>query len=329
MMVDACILGGWWLTRGIELAAARACHMWTDHETATVSWSLPVSKTDVKGMCATRTHGCCCKKSREPICPYHTAVRHLRRLRITFGHNWNSADRDIPLFPNRDENYLSHTETIKYIRDVIGQTGEALTRPGVNGKPLQRFAEHVLRVSGAQMMARGGMDLYFIQLMGRWGSNAIERYVQDAYLLDQQNIAMAVTDKIDTRASQDRSENTSKPSVSPMLSSATEVSLQQDIENIKMALQSLKIQVETKTLILNTKSGLLHIPNICENGTPNSTWRTKCGWGYGHQVFCRVTCLPVGATRCSKCWKHEDSPDTGTTEPEAEENSDSSAEDSD
>ena len=90
------------------------------------------------------------------------------------------------------------------------------------------------------MMARGGMDLYFIQLMGRWGSNAIERYVQDAYLLDQSTIAMAVTDRIDARASQDNSERTSSSNVSPMMSSATEKSLQQDIENIKKALDPLR-----------------------------------------------------------------------------------------
>jgi hypothetical protein len=90
MAVDACILGGWWLTRGIELASARAYHMWTDPATSTVSWSLPVSKKDIKGMCTTRTHGSCCKNTAEPICPYHTAIRHLGRLKTTFGRDFDS-----------------------------------------------------------------------------------------------------------------------------------------------------------------------------------------------------------------------------------------------
>jgi hypothetical protein len=65
------------------------------------------------------------------------------------------------------------------------------------------------------MMARGGMDLYFIQLMGRWGSNAIERYVQDAYVLDQQSIAMAVTDKIDAKSAQALAESNPNSDIEP------------------------------------------------------------------------------------------------------------------
>jgi hypothetical protein len=204
-------------------------------------------------MCTARTHGCCCKNTTEPICPYHTAIRHLRRLRTTFGNDFDSPERDVPLFPNEHGDYMSHAEATNTIQEVIGFTGESLTRPGVDGKPLQRFAEHVLRVSGAQMMARGGMDLYFIQLMSRWGSNAIERYVQDAYLLDQQSIAMAVTDKIDAKSAQALPERNPNSDIEPsQMRCATQKSLEMDIENLRKTLDSLQLRMDAKTLILNT-----------------------------------------------------------------------------
>jgi hypothetical protein len=80
-------------------------------------------------MCTTRTHGCCYKNTAEPICPYHTAIRHLRRLRRTFGNDFDSPERDVPLFPNEHGNYRSHAEAIKTIQDVIGVTGESLPDP--------------------------------------------------------------------------------------------------------------------------------------------------------------------------------------------------------
>jgi hypothetical protein len=310
--------------RGIELAAARACHMWTDSESLTVSWSLPVSKTDPKGMCTTRTHGCCCKLHIEPICPYHTARRHLWHLHRTFGKDFQSSERDVPLFPNQHGQYMSHIEVTKTIQDIIALTGEAMTRPGIDGRPLPRFAEHVLRVSGAQMMARGGMDLYFIQLMGRWGSNAIERYVQDAYLLDQQNIALAITDKLDGRQSQNRAEICDNLQ---FVKSATQDSMLKDIQDLKETLGIMQAKLDTKTLILNPKSRLIHIPNMSEERTPSSTWRTRCGWAYGTQLFCRVTCLPDGASNCSRCWKDEPVNDHESIEQETHEPSESSEED--
>ena len=41
-----------------------------------------------------------------------------------------------------------------------------------------------MRVAGAQMLAGPlGLDLYFTQLVGRWGSQAVARYVQDAPII--------------------------------------------------------------------------------------------------------------------------------------------------
>ena len=45
---------------------------------------------------------------------------------------------------------------------------------------MERFCEHVCPVSGAQMLTRRGFPLDTVQLIGRWGSDAIKVYVQEA-----------------------------------------------------------------------------------------------------------------------------------------------------
>ena len=71
---------------------------------------------------------------------------------------------------------------MKIFSSAIALTDTPLTRPGPHGEPLPRFGEHVCRVSGAQFLSRLGYSLEAIQLIGRWGSDAVKRYIQEAPL---------------------------------------------------------------------------------------------------------------------------------------------------
>ena len=51
-----------------------------------------------------------------------------------------------------------------------------------SGANIERFGEHVFRVSGAQFLSRRNVQVYLIQLLGRWGSDAVFRYIQEAPL---------------------------------------------------------------------------------------------------------------------------------------------------
>ena len=46
-----------------------------------------------------------------------------------------------------------------------------------------RWSQHVFRVAGAQLFARSSLDVAYIQLLGRWGSSSVLRYVQEAAVL--------------------------------------------------------------------------------------------------------------------------------------------------
>ena len=62
----------------------------------TVTWRLPVSKTDAAAKGCERTWGCLCSP-RAIACPYHAAVAQDKLLMDKFPEH--REDRDIPLFP--------------------------------------------------------------------------------------------------------------------------------------------------------------------------------------------------------------------------------------
>ena len=187
------VMGTWWMARGIELSFALACHVRVNHSRREVGWLLAASKRDPQALGEERVHRCSCDEddSLVGICPYHVTVAYLNVLRDHFGDTLHSAEARVPLFPDRSGNTLTKAAVIEAIRGVAAQAGEPLVRTDGLGKERHRFHEHVLRVTGAQFLARTGLELLLIQLFARWGSSAVLRYVQQAPLDNQQGVAGA------------------------------------------------------------------------------------------------------------------------------------------
>ena len=57
-------------------------------------------------------------------------------------------------------------------------TPRAFRFPTVSPDGSEAITGHSLRVTGAQGLARFGLDAWTIQLIGRWGSAAILRYIR-------------------------------------------------------------------------------------------------------------------------------------------------------
>ena len=138
-------------------------------------------------------HRCSCDEdeSLKDICPYHVTTAYFELLGDHFGDALTSADARVLLFPDRNGAALSEAAVIEAIRAVALQAGELLVRADGLGKERHRFHEHVLRVTGAQFLARAGPELLLIQLFARWGSAAVLRYLQQAPLNNQQGVACA------------------------------------------------------------------------------------------------------------------------------------------
>ncbi|CAE7839469.1 unnamed protein product, partial [Symbiodinium microadriaticum] len=150
-----------------------------------VTLTLTASKTDTVGSMVHRKHSCYCGVVPESVCPYHAALRVADEC---------SADPEDFLFSQTPGTPLSKPQTIEMIHEVLLAAGVNLSRPGAPDEPdVQRFGGHCLRVSGAQHLCRMRIPVSTIMLLGRWGSRAIERYVQETELEDLFPIAQSTT----------------------------------------------------------------------------------------------------------------------------------------
>ena len=301
------VLGTWWFARGIELSAARAYHTRVTPETVTAGWTLPVSKRDVAALGEDRVHGCCCGPAGiAPLCPFHTMKQYRELLLKVFGDDAFHPERDLPLFPDRDGNPMSKHAVRDAIASVIAKSGEPLTRPGPTGEAKQRFGEHVLRVIGAQYLAAKHVEMYRIQLYARWGSDAVQRYVQEAPLVGQcdvaaevmltpslKDVALSVSelrhDTPDTKVLAQRVADRHQGDIR---------ALQDAVELISRRLQAME---EAEALpeqgcVRNTKSGVVHRVLCANKDIPRNCWQARCPWKFG---------TSRDAERCEKPGKDE------------------------
>ena len=62
--------------------------------------------------------------------------------------------------------------------EVIRSVAQSLALPVFNEVGFHRFSGHTCRATGAIHLASSGIDVWRIQLHGRWGSSAVLRYVR-------------------------------------------------------------------------------------------------------------------------------------------------------
>jgi hypothetical protein len=177
----ALLLGGvWWLTRAIELQNTKRCHIRFLEKQMLVQWLLPICKTDPY-----RSQPCICHAGDNKwkmVCPYHTMHTHVEQLDIHFRENVGTDNSNLPLFPDKDGNALTNAEIVDAIRLVWKEAGVELFKTNTDGKDVHRFDKHCLKVTGAELLSKLGMDIATIQLYSRHSSNAILTYVQQAPL---------------------------------------------------------------------------------------------------------------------------------------------------
>ena len=181
---NAIIVGSWWMTREIELSTARAALVEVIPSTASsplfVRWHLPASKTDQRAEGVARTHRCRCQGKPFRGCPAHCVWDQLLVLQRLFPDKWVDGVPawDLPLFPTSAGSVCFKAD----MQDTITAAAQRLAVPLSAPDYSERVSGHSLRVTGAQGLARLGWELWAIQLMGRWGSETVKHYVQEALL---------------------------------------------------------------------------------------------------------------------------------------------------
>ena len=307
----AACLGAWWLVRSIEMTAAKVKHMTLDDKLLRVHWALPASKTDIQALGISRSHRCLCTSHPDlmKICPFHTAVQYLKLMKEFFKEKNDFAD--LPLFPNAKGGVLSHSASVRLIRAAATAGGDSLAFQQ------KKYGEHTLRVSGAQFLARAlNVDVYVIQLYGRWASRAVARYVQEAPLtrplpaagLQQSAVTLDVIVKM--VADLMLKDDGAKKDVAQAVLEVTNCKH----EDQQLALCS-EVQaclsppapvddVSAEFRVINKATKVTHAILIGPApGVDSSTYLARCGWSFGFAPHAFAAAGDVPRKLCQKCFR--------------------------
>ena len=298
VVVSAC----WFMLRGIELANVRCADVTFRRDERSVRIRLPVSKTDTEAKGCERSHSCFCRPrhapgcassqdaatmftplqkcqcqaGRQPLCVFHAMLSQSISLR-----RQGSWQPESPFFPSPDASVPSK----RMVARLAQAAALVLMRAQFTDWPLESvvdWAQHSFRVAGAQFFARGGVQLGQIQLVGRWGSMSILRYVQDAMV----QIPSASSDRIEQYLS------------GGLPGSFASSQLQNLVRD--MVAQCVQGQ---GALVHNIRSKLAHKPALAESSVPSELWVSQCGkWKYGMSSSFRNATLLPGFSQCTVCF---------------------------
>jgi hypothetical protein len=84
---------------------------------------------------------------------------------------------NLPLFANEEDGFVTKLKAV----NTFEAAAELLNLPLVGPTGVRLFTGHCLRVSGAVHLAASGVDIWRIQALGRWGSEAVRLYLRDAH----------------------------------------------------------------------------------------------------------------------------------------------------
>ena len=151
-----------------------------------------------------------------------------------------------------------------------------------------------------------------IQLLGRWGSNAILRYIQEAPLAQQTNIATWATASSSRQSPLPKallhggmdSKHHDSPLLAAILDGPIRIStvISTMTPEIHVPVPDINDpRLSSQPLILNTVTLWYHIVAQGLDDTDSSLWKTKCGWRFAGLNFRQVVGNTEGAP-CTRCF---------------------------
>ena len=185
-----------------------------------------------------------------------------------------------------------------------------LDLPILSADGSSRVSGHSLRVTGAQGLARAGVDTWAIQLLGRWGSAAVLGYIQEVPLTNSSTWAhRAARGWSLAEAVEAGKAEASKGHIELAFANSAPV-FAGDISLLK---ESLAHEVTVGTAIhsdldmfiasAGSRGHWHRVPPVGRVG-PMPSWATICGWKFANSSMTLVDSLPDTALHrliCSRC----------------------------
>ena len=167
-------IGAFFLLRELELAAAKIMDLTVCVSSRRVDWFLPVSNMDARGHGRARSWTCICVPGELKVCAFCLLLAIHDRAEKEGG----PAFREQLIFPTVTGDMVPKDLMILSFREAVAVSQST----GYKREPIEAISGHSLRRTGAQFLAHLGLELALIQLLGRWGSNDILRYIAEAPL---------------------------------------------------------------------------------------------------------------------------------------------------
>ena len=309
------IMASLFMLREIEVAALRVKDVVVNTASCTVTLFLAVSKTDPTARGCYRSWGCLCGHDGATPCAFHAALGHLDSLTKLFG----KLVGDMPFFPTvLGETVLKAAvvRAVKWAAAVTGQAAEANNH---------QYTGHSFRVSGAQFLAAIGVDLTLIQLMARWESSVIARYVRESPLVTLTRLTkMALARRTDEghSSAMQAGRTLTEKSISAFLKK-WEAKLQtlaengshlravgvpdahhEDLDAVERTTRRPQLDARRLTAVVNATNNKAHIldPDVARGA--RADFKTRCGWSYPEAITRLTKAMDVvDGPRCTRCWR--------------------------
>jgi hypothetical protein len=206
------------------------------------------------------------------VCPFHALIAQrdavAKMLEIEL-----SDLAGFPVFPDSNGQICDKAAVVATFRAVA----ELL---GFSAEEILDVKGHVCRVSGAQHLAMLGFDIVLIQLMARWASEIVLRYIAEAPLgaitdtYRKLAAGRSLASQLDAIVSEVSDLRTQLASMT--VATTTELATERAVAS-SIALYSDESTVSSA--IVNKASGKIHIPYLGDCGI-EEPGRAKCGWRF-------------------------------------------------
>ena len=291
-----------WMMREIEIAALTAEDIKFEEASRMVTINWKESKKDAEGLGISRTLQCVCEHGCDLRCPFAVleSLVNLAALRGTPGGHIAS---------NRKGKPASKSDIVKDWRKLYGD--------GITG--------HSTRRTGALQYIRNGWPVAQVGFLGRWKSNVILEYAQEALeSLTVNNSGCFGTNTQQMQLAQQLIKGNSAETALPKDASIQSVkantkvisNLQKELDsfkddtkgshsNLEKAIKELENRMGTAAkylpnLVKSVKQQVVHLNTRTLLYSPPIGWRTRCGW-YFHASNYEFAEGDNTMVSCSKC----------------------------
>ena len=291
------LVASWWFLREIEARHARVSHITIDFDSLKADWKLPNSKTDHLALGTIRSHCCSCMTTARDVCPFHALVDQVGMAESLpeNSQKW--------LFPTSSGGKSSKAGWSKTFVAIALYNGfESNSENGAC-----RFSGHSARSSGAQHLVKLGIDLWRIQIFGRWSSDAFLKYIRESPLENLDKLATLATihEAIrDAKAELQRIQNlhTAETAVPIPATPVAQISLDM-IEEVAPPPLAIPANPSLQFVSNSATGGLVHAILVHGEDIHPRHWRARCNWHFGKGLtsFQMTSELPAGK-QCKVCF---------------------------